>query len=225
MQNLFFWPVRSQPRSSVRRAESFFFLIGRIHSGAGRADFFFGLSGHSRASSVRAPCRIFFFVRSQPCSSVRARSFFWLARSHPVSCRARRNFLLACPVAVHSSVSARATFFFWVASAQKCLSALQNFLLLSGRIVAAQQFFFGCPVASAQQSARAEIFFAAQLFLLPSGLICAEPFDFLWRMESLQYTFSESCVRNLNCLAFFLCRFWLSDCTGQKQLNWPMGGG
>jgi hypothetical protein len=39
------------------------------------------------------------------------------------------------------------------------------------------QFFFFChPVSSAQTLG----------------------FDFFWRMESLQYTFSESCVRNLN---------------------------
>jgi hypothetical protein len=87
---------------------------------------------------------------------------------------------------------------------------------VSGRQGAHKSFLLACPVASRQQSASAELFFfcpshprssllaqnyffwAAQLFLLPSSLICAEPFDFLWRMESLQYTFSESCVRNLN---------------------------
>jgi hypothetical protein len=191
-----------------------------------------------------------FLPRSKPCTRpVTAalkrqarRIFFLFDRSHPLSCRARK-FFLGYPVASGQLQGAQkfsfglsgrcslncvspCSFFFWVASAQKCLPALQNFLLLSGRIVAAQQIFFGCPVASAQQYARAEFFFAAQLFLLPSGLICAEPFDFLWRMESLQYTFSEFCVRNLNFfLAFSLCCFWLSDRTGQKQLNWPMGGG
>jgi hypothetical protein len=32
-------------------------------------------------------------------------------------------------------------------------------------------------------------------------------FDFLWRKESLQYTFSESCVRNLNFFGIFSLPF------------------
>jgi hypothetical protein len=63
-----------------------------------------------------------------------------------------------------------------------------------------RSFFFCHPVSSAQK-------------------LC---FDFLWRMESLQYTFSESCVGNLNFWRFSLCCFWLSDHTDQNQLNWPM---
>jgi hypothetical protein len=177
MQNLFFWPVRSEPRSSVRRAESFFFLTGRIHSAAGRADYFFWLSGHSRASNVRAPCRIFFSVTATlKCQG--AQFFFcWLARSHPVSCRARRNFLLACPVAVHSTVSARASFSF---RSPPCRNVCPRC-----------KIFFCCPVTSSLRSKNflavrshprssllVQKFFLPRSFFLPSGLICAKPFVF-----------------------------------------------
>jgi hypothetical protein len=42
-------------------------------------------------------------------------------------------------------------------------------------------------------------FFAAQLFLLPSGLICAEPFlTFCGAWNLCSTLFPKSCVRNLN---------------------------
>jgi hypothetical protein len=107
-----------------------------------------------------------------------------------------------------------------VTAEQLCQPAQQHFLLLSSRLRAKMsgraEIFSGCPVASLQcskfffavrshprSSLLAQKFFlAAQFFLLPSGLICAEPFDFLWRMESLQYTFSESCAVLFQLLLF-----------------------
>jgi hypothetical protein len=120
-------------------------------------------------------------------------------------CRVRRNCLLACPVAVHSPVSARATNFFLTgrictklcqpaqpeiffrSQPSKRVRAPCRFFLPQPRSsagsaeiffcaafsVAAQQtffcclphrryaanLFFGCPVASAQQSARTKYFF------------------------------------------------------------------
>ena len=166
-----------------------------------------------------------FFVRSQPRSSVRARSFFglpgrirsaagraeiffWPVRSlFTQLCQPVKLFLLGRLRAEMSARAAKNFFCYPVAS------SLRNKLL-----------FFGCPVASAQQSARAEFFFPRSFFFCHPVSSAQNLFDFfLWRMESLQYTFLESCVRNLNCLAFSLCHFWLSDHTGQKQLNWPMG--
>jgi hypothetical protein len=101
---------------------------------------------------------------------------------------------------IRTAVSARAaTFSFVIRSPpRRNVRARRNLFRLSDRILAAQQIFFGCPVASAQK-----FFLAAQFFLfLPSGLICAERFDFLWRIESLQYTFSESCVVLFQLLLF-----------------------
>jgi hypothetical protein len=92
---------------------------------------------------------------------------------------------------IRSAVSARAAKFSFVVRSppRRNVRARRNLFGLSGRILAAQQFFFGCPVASAQQSARADFFLAAQLFLLPSGLICAEPFDFFgaWNLCSTPF--------------------------------------
>jgi hypothetical protein len=42
-------------------------------------------------------------------------------------------------------------------------------------------------------------------------------------MESLQYTFFRILRQKFEFLASSLCCFWLSDHTGQNQLNWPMG--
>jgi hypothetical protein len=107
-----------------------------------------------------------------------------------------------------------------VTAEQLCQPAQQHFLLLSGRLRAEMsgrtEIFSGFPVASSQRSKfffavwshprssllAQKFFLAAQFFLLPSGLICAEPFDFLWRMESLQYTFSESCTVLFQLLLF-----------------------
>jgi hypothetical protein len=155
------------------------------------------------------------FFRSQPRSSVRARSFFFVGLPGRIRSAAGRAEIFFWPVQslftqlcqpVHlfllgrlrAEMSARAAkFSFAVRSHRRCAAKI---FWLSGRIRAAvcscrnffcRAVFFCRPVSSAQNL----------LF-------------FLWRMESLQYTFSESCVRNLNCLAFSLCRFWLSDRTG-----------
>jgi hypothetical protein len=187
-------------------------------SASGHADLlFFLLTGHSRAGALGAQ-----------------NLFFLTGRIHLAAGRA--DFFMGCPVrAEHLCQPAQQHFFGRICTALSARAARKKIVFLSGHFRAevsgrqsAQKFVFFWPVRSPPRSslfAQNYFFWAAQLFLLPSGLICAEPFDFLWRMESLQYTFSESCVRNLNCLAFSLCRFWLSDRTGQKQLNWPMGDG
>jgi hypothetical protein len=173
---IFFRPVTATLKC---QGAQIFGLTGRIRSAAGRADFFWGC----------------------PVAAAQQR-------------QARRNFLLACPVVVRSTVSAHAARNFF-----SVRSLPRRSVRAAGR--AGIFFLLACPVASGQQSANAELFFtvrslprssllaqnyffwAAQLFLLSSGLICAELFDFLWRMESLQYTFSESCVRNLNFFGVF----------------------
>jgi hypothetical protein len=134
--------------------------------------------------------------RSQPSTCVSLRSNFFCDRSHLHKlCQPAQQGIFFSSSHFRAEVSGR--------------QGTQNFFLLacpvaSGQQSASAELFFFCPVASAQQSARAKLFFwAAQLFLLPTGLICAEPFDFLWRMESLLYTFSESCVRNLNFFGVF----------------------
>jgi hypothetical protein len=78
-----------------------------------------------------------------------------------------------------------------------------------------QIFFSHVQVQCAQNFFLRSFFFCRSV--LSAQKLC---FDFLW---SMQYTFSESCVRNLNFWRFSLCYFWLSDHTGQNQLNWPMG--
>jgi hypothetical protein len=123
---------------------------------------FFGPSGHSRAE-------------------VSGRADFWADRSHPLSCRARKFFfglsghsraavsgraVFGLTGRIRTAVSARAaTFSFAVRSPpRRNVRARRNLFRLSGRILAAQQIFFGCPVASAQQSARAEFFFGRAAF-------------------------------------------------------------
>jgi hypothetical protein len=187
----------SQACSVKAPCRTFFF----VHSHAlvsGRANFILGLSGHSSACNVRAPCRIFFFVRSQPRSSAGRAVFFLGVRLLPLSSVRRA---VTCPVAVWSVLTARAATFCDRSLLHKPCQSVQFFLLAcpvaSGQqLQGAQKFFvdltgrcplsfvcprskknlFFCSVASAQQSARAKLFFFAQLFLLLSGLICAELF-------------------------------------------------
>jgi hypothetical protein len=97
MQNLFL----GRPVTAALKCQGaqIFGLTGRIHSAAGRADFFYGLSGHSRAAVSARAATFSFAVRSPPRRNVRARrnlfrlsghilaarQFFFAVRSHPRS--------------------------------------------------------------------------------------------------------------------------------------------
>jgi hypothetical protein len=85
---------------------------------------------------------------------------------------------------------------------EKICFFVQSLPRRSGRAAGRSEicFLLACPVASAQQSARTKLFLLGQHnFFFCRPIPSAQNFfDFLWRMESLQYTFSESCVRNLN---------------------------
>jgi hypothetical protein len=107
--------------------------------------------------ALSAPAPEIFFIRSQPNKRVRAPCRIFFFATATLKCRARRNFLLR-------------SFF------GRCAA---NLLLLSGRIVATQQTFFLAVRSPPRSSLLAQnyFFWAAQLFLLPSGLICAELFD------------------------------------------------
>jgi hypothetical protein len=168
----------------------FFFLTGRIHSAAGRADFFLScpVTAEQAVSGRHAES---FFVRSQPRSSVRARSFFglpgrirsaagraeiffWPVRSlFTQLCQPVKLFLLGRLRAEMSARAAKNFFCYPVAS------SLRSKLL-----------FFGCPVASAQQSARAEFFFPRSFFFCHPVSSAQNLFDFFcgaWNLCSTPF--------------------------------------
>jgi hypothetical protein len=193
---------------------------------------FFSLTGHSRAaaSGAQRPVRSLFTHLCQP-----AQQLFFTGRFCPaLSARAARDSFLSG----HSraSVSGRHADFFFKPQPRSSAGRTEIFFCTAFSVAAQQTFFccpvasslrsklfFGCPVASAQQSARTKLFFcrAAFSFAVRSHLRRTF-FDFLWRMESLQYTFSKILRQKFEFLAFSLYCFWLSDHTGQNQLNWPM---
>jgi hypothetical protein len=90
-------------------------------------------------------------------------------------------------------------------------------------------FLLACPVASAQQSARAKLFLLGQRsFFFCRPVPSAQNFlTYVERGISAVHFFRilRQKFEFFEFLAFSLCRFWLSDITGQNQLNWPMGGG
>jgi hypothetical protein len=133
--------------------------------------------------------------------SARAAKFSFAVRSPP-----RRN------------VSPRSKIFFCcpVASAQKCQGTQKSFWAVRSHPRSAAIFFWLSGRIRAAVSSCRKFFLAAQLFLLPSGLICAEPFDFFWRMESLQYTFSESYAVLFQLLLFEESAFY---CNRVRNLN------
>jgi hypothetical protein len=212
--------------------------------------FSFGPSGHSRAQVLG--CADFWPDRSHPLSC-RARRFFLGCPVTAEQAVSGRAFFFGLTGRICIAVSARAARIFFSLSGHfraevSGRQGAQNFFLLAYPVASAQQsasteLFFYCSVASAQQSASAELFFtvqshprssllaqnyffwAAQLFLLSSGLICAELFDFLWRMESLQYTFSESCVRNLNFFGVFPLPFLALSPHWSEAVELAHGGG
>jgi hypothetical protein len=183
-RKIFFGDVRSQPSYSVgvRRTESIFFT-GRFCTAlsARAASNFFIRSQPSKR--VRAPCRIF-FVRSQPHSSAGRAVFLWGVRSLPRSSVRRAE---ACPVAVRSALTARTATFCDRSHLHKlCQPAHQgNFFVQSlprRSIRAAGRaeicFLLACPVASAQQSARAKLFFlGARSFFFCCPVPSAQLFD------------------------------------------------
>jgi hypothetical protein len=141
------------------------------------------LSGHSRAS-VSGRHAEFFFVRSQPHSSAGRAVFLWGVRSLPRSSVRRAE---ACPVAVRSALTARTATFCDRSHLHKlCQPAHQgNFFVQSlprRSIRAAGRaeicFLLACPVASAQQSARAKLFFlGARSFFFCCPVPSAQLFD------------------------------------------------
>jgi hypothetical protein len=201
------------------------------------------LTGHSRAAASGAQniffgpvasARRFFFwgclvTAKQAMSGRHAESIFCPVTA-TLSVRAC-SFFVGLPSRIRSAAAGRTKIFCWPdwsLSAQLCLPAQQEkFVFLSGHFRAevsgrqgAQKFVFFWPVRSPPRSsllAQNYFFGATQLFLLPSGLICAELFDFFcgaWNLCSTLFQNPASEIWIFEFLAFSLCRFWLSDCTG-----------
>jgi hypothetical protein len=183
-QNFF----RSLLHSLVARAPEIFIwgcpVTARHAAGQGAMQKFF--LSQPRSSAVRAA----FLCPVAVCSVLTARAVTFCDRSLLQKlCRPRikENIFLSLP---RRSVRAagRAEIIFLSQPSKRVRTPCRFFLpqpcssagsteifFCAAFSVAAQQTFFCCPVASEQQSARAEIFFA-QFFLLSSGLIYAEPF-------------------------------------------------
>ena len=91
---------------------------------------------------------------------------------------------------------------FFVTSAQKCEGGRvrrKYFFVPSKRVLSGRHADFCFNPQPRSNAGRAELFFCAAFsFAVRSHLRRHFVLIFLWRMESLQYTFSESCVRNLN---------------------------
>ena len=85
------------------------------------------------------------------------------------------------------------------------------------------KYFLSLPCRSVRDAERAELFFCAVLFLLPSGLICADTWFCFFLHGVSAVHFFRILRQKFEFLASSLCCFWLSDHTGQNQLNWPMG--
>jgi hypothetical protein len=163
MQNLFFWPVRSQSRSSVRRAESFF-LFDRSHSLRCRAHRFFWAVRSQPSKQCQGAMQNLFFLSSHSHAQVSGRAVFFglpgrirsaAGRVEIFSWHVRSLFTQLCqPVQLFLLGRLRA--------AMSVRAAKFSFVVRSHRRCAAK--FFCCPVASAQQSARAEFFLPRSFF-------------------------------------------------------------
>jgi hypothetical protein len=221
-QQLFFFISSSSACNVWARAEPFFWtLLHSVVSPRAR-NFYFGLSGQQLlrmqkffslcpvASTLQGSQRFFYFFslsgRFNSAGELAILLFFSSARSLQL-CRGASDSFFSQSLPVNSCCAHRVFFYRSQphSTAEPCRFLF--FIHSHAQMQGAQNFSF------------AQFFsFAVRSHLLRHFVLI-----FLWHMESLQYTFSESCVRNLNFLASSLCCFWLSDHTGQNQLNWPMG--
>jgi hypothetical protein len=205
-------------------ARIFFLFTCCLSAASVRATFFVFLFFPCPVTSTRcARAEYFFFGRFlsarhffYPVSrGVHAESFFWVCMQSSVTSPllgAAQHFSLSfllSPRTSHACVSgapifpvqslpaAARKFFFW----PTLLPCAQPFALVTSHCVtraARELFFLSLPCSSVRDTGRAELFFCAVLFFFCRPVSSAQTLgsDFFWRMESPQYTFSESCVRN-----------------------------
>jgi hypothetical protein len=145
------------------------------------------------SASDHADLLFFWLTRRSRAAASGAQNPFFTDRSHPLNCVSPCSFFFWVTSA---EMSARVVKFSFAVRSPPCrnVRARRNLFRLSGRIVTVQQIFFGCPVASTQQSARADFFWPCSFFFCRPVSSAQNLLTFLWRMESLQYTFSESCA-------------------------------
>jgi hypothetical protein len=148
--------------------------------------FHFSLSSPSRARrfflspsglSLHAKCQG--AMQYPLCSSVLARTVFFGVRS---TAGVRMQELFIC--AVRSTAGVRMQEIFFICSVRSpllCSCAhiffAPHYCLVTSRCVtraARKQFLLSLPCSSVRDTGRAELFFCAVFFLLPSGLICAD---------------------------------------------------
>jgi hypothetical protein len=172
--------------SSAGRTQNFFWTL--LHSIVSpRARIFYLVAVRSHPAARTEP----FFCDVRSAAAVHAEFFFLSVRSllHSPSGRHAADFFFLLLTAMHACQGRQRFFFCPVASGQQQLRA-QFFLSQphSTAVCAAfcscdrslchprskETIFLSLPCSSVRDTGRAELFFCAFLFLLPSGLICAD---------------------------------------------------
>jgi hypothetical protein len=157
------------PVSSCCACRIFFCSVTSAQPARHAADFF---SPFGHFCSARAPCcRLFLSVRSLLLTAMHA-------------CQGRQRFFL-CPVA-SGQQQLRAHFFLSQPHSTAVCAAFCSCDRSLCHPRSKENIFLSLPCRSVRDAGRAELFFCAVLFLLPSGLICADTWFcfFAWNLYS-----------------------------------------